>query len=47
VQEGYRLLAAREPERLLMVDATGTPDEVASRIRSVLKEKAGLFDEAS
>ena len=43
VQEGYRLLAEREPERFMMVDAAGTPEEVASRVRSVLEEKAGLF----
>lgn len=43
VREGYRLLAAREPDRLLIIDAAGTPEEVASRIRSVLHKKAGLF----
>jgi len=46
VQEGYRLLAAREPQRFVMVDAGGTPEEVASRVRSLVAEKAGLFDEA-
>jgi dTMP kinase len=46
VREGYRLLADREPHRFVMVNAGGAPEEVASRVRSVLTKKAGLFDEA-
>jgi dTMP kinase len=32
VAEGYRRIAKLEPKRFLMVDATGTPDEVAERV---------------
>ncbi|MEE8584365.1 MAG: dTMP kinase [Acidobacteriota bacterium] len=35
VLEGYRLLAKREPGRLRFVDASGTPQEVFARIRSI------------
>lgn len=47
VREGYRLLADRESHRFAVVDANGSPEEVASRVRTTLEEKAGLFDAAS
>ncbi len=43
VRQGYRILAAHEPERIRFVDATGTPEEVFSRIRGLV-EKLGAFD---
>jgi dTMP kinase len=42
VREGYRLLAGREPDRIQVVDGTGTPDEVFSRIRAVLERSLGI-----
>lgn len=36
VREAYLRLAEREPERIRLVDATGTPDEVAARVAEVL-----------
>jgi dTMP kinase len=32
VREGYRILASKEPDRVLMVDAHGTPEEVFQRV---------------
>ena len=32
VLEGYRLLAAREPDRFIRVDGDGTPEQVAARV---------------
>jgi dTMP kinase len=39
VQQGYQLLVEREPERVVMVDASGTPDEVFGRVRRILDER--------
>ncbi len=41
VREGYLLIARREPERVKVVDALGTPDEVFSRMIPILAEKVG------
>ena len=38
VAEGYRELARRSPERIIVVDATGTEDEVGARIESAALE---------
>jgi dTMP kinase len=38
VREGYLELAARSPERIHVVTATGTPDEVFSRIAPLLDD---------
>lgn len=35
--EGFRVLAEREPGRIVRIDATGTPDEVGERIWNLLK----------
>ena len=32
VRDGFRAIAAAEPERVVVVDASGTPDEVAERV---------------
>ena len=37
VAEGYRRLAAADPARWVVVDATGTVDEVASRVRAAFE----------
>ena len=38
VAEGFRMLAAEEPGRWLVVDGTGSVDEVADRVRARLDE---------
>lgn len=38
VAGGFRALAAREPERLRLVDARGTPEEVAARVAAALAD---------
>lgn len=35
LRAGFRAMAAAEPERIRIVDANGTPDEVAARIRAL------------
>jgi dTMP kinase len=40
VREGYLALASAQPARIERVDASGTPDEVAARVRAVLQERA-------
>jgi dTMP kinase len=42
VREGYHLLAEREPQRMRLIDASGSPDEVAQRVVLPLTE-IGLF----
>jgi len=37
VAEGYRRLAAADAARWVVVDATGTDDEVASRVRAAFE----------
>ncbi len=43
VKEGYQLLVQREPDRVLMVDASGTPDEVFKNLLGLLEER-GIID---
>jgi dTMP kinase len=38
VRAGYRTIAAREPERARLVDASGTPEEVAARVWETVKD---------
>lgn len=40
VREGYRLLARREPDRITLVDASGSPQETFVRLLARLEEKA-------
>ncbi len=41
VAEGYRELARRSPDRIVVVDAAGTEDEVAARIESAVQKALG------
>ena len=43
VKEGYQLLVQREPDRVLMVDASGTPEEVFKKLLGLLEER-GIID---
>ena len=43
VKEGYQLLVQREPDRVLMVDASGTPEGVFKKLLGVLEER-GVID---
>ena len=43
VREGYQLLVQREPDRVLMVDASGTPEGVFKKLLGVLEER-GVID---
>lgn len=43
VREGYQLLVQREPDRVLSVDASGTPEEVFKKLLGVLEER-GVID---
>ena len=38
VQRGFRRLAAREPERVRLVDGSGTPEEVFRRVLAALED---------
>ena len=38
VADGYRVLAAAEPDRWVVVDGTGPPDDVAERVSKVVAE---------
>jgi dTMP kinase len=38
VATGFRELAAREPARFVVLDARGTPDEVAARVSAALAD---------
>jgi len=40
VREGYRSLALAEPQRFVVIDADGTPDEVFARMTSELATRA-------
>ncbi|MFO1075507.1 MAG: dTMP kinase [Geminicoccaceae bacterium] len=42
VREGFRLLAAREPGRVVLIDATGTPEAVAAAVWAAAKERLEL-----
>jgi len=39
VREGYRLLSEREPWRVLLVDASGSPEEIQAEILKILEER--------
>lgn len=39
VREGYQLLVRRAPDRILLVDASGTPQEVFHQILGLLEER--------
>lgn len=44
VRDGYLDLAGREPDRIAVVDAAGSPDEVHAAVLAALKERMdGLF----
>jgi len=43
VKEGYQLLVQREPDRVLPVDASGTPEEVFKNLLGLLEER-GIID---
>ena len=40
VAEGYRAIAAREPERVRVVDASGSVEEVGERVWGVVEKRA-------
>ncbi|SRR5579871_7428 len=42
VREGYRVIAAREPQRVAVVDASGTPGQTHARIRYTTQRKLKL-----
>jgi dTMP kinase len=42
VQEAFLRIAEREPERCVVVDSSGSVDDVADRIRMIVKERLGL-----
>jgi dTMP kinase len=43
VREGYQLLVQRAPDRVLLVDASGTPEEVFEKLLGILEERAFIF----
>ncbi len=43
VREGYQLLVQREPDRILLVDASGTPEEVFERLLGLLEARVPIF----
>ena len=43
VREGYQLSVQREPDRVLPVDASGTPEEVFKKLLGLLEER-GIID---
>jgi len=43
VREGYQLLVQRSPDRVLLVDASGTPEEVFEKLLGLLEERAPIF----
>ena len=45
VAEGYRELARRSPERFVVVDASGSEDEVAALVEAAVRGRLeGAFD---
>jgi dTMP kinase len=42
VREGYRLLSERDPQRVVLVDASGTPEAVFDRVKDLLQERGIL-----
>jgi dTMP kinase len=45
VREGYRAIAGREPDRVRIVDAAGSPDQVAERVWAQVEELFGVKGE--
>ena len=45
LREGFHDIAAREPQRCLLVDAAGDEDSVASKIRAAVIERLGVAAE--
>jgi len=43
VRKGYQLLVQRTPDRVLLVDASGTPEEVFEKLLGLLETRAPLF----
>ena len=39
LREGFRAIAAAEPQRCILIDAKGSVDEVANRIWSAVSER--------
>ena len=39
VREGYRLIAQKNPERVFVIDASGTPTKVFESVREILESK--------
>ncbi len=44
VQEGYKLLAEREAHRIILIDASGTPQQVFRRVLEVMKQRKIISD---
>ncbi len=42
VREGYEKIAAREPQRIAVIDARGTPNETHRRLMEVVRQKLNL-----
>ncbi|MCZ7583312.1 MAG: hypothetical protein M5R36_08260 [Deltaproteobacteria bacterium] len=42
VREGYLAIAKREPERVKLIDANGSPDEVFARVRPIVAAALGI-----
>ncbi len=42
VHDGYRVLIAQSPERWLVIDASGTPDQVTARMIEAVKKKLAV-----
>ncbi len=42
VREGYQILVQREPDRVLLVDASGTPEEVFEKLLGILEERVPI-----
>lgn len=42
VRDGFRTMAADEPDRWVVVDATLSPDQVAAAIRACVRERLGI-----
>jgi dTMP kinase len=42
VREGFRAMAATEPERWAVVDGNLAPDRVAAEIRRVVRDRCGI-----
>jgi dTMP kinase len=44
VRDGYNALIAQEPARWRVIDASGTPDEVAAQVKQVIKTRLTISD---